>query len=433
LPHNINYFGLIVSVVIMVTVIDGQLTRTWNYIRGGVVHVISVYHDPLTGVRSAMLNHEEIPGSLGNSSMFMENSGHRILFSIRGVSGYIEIKKVGWFGFDYECIVGGEKLVELTQKISQSQGEEVYDIKIAEHRSGSDGYSEDMITWYLIETTRLADGYTNTVHRRFKDFVNLNSDIRQHFKGHHLLSSLPSLPERKSKMMTDHNDPAFLTERETQLQTYLTSLIRVPHVSDLTSTKAFLGLMEKVRETSLVFTTQTIGITLIPCDSPGTPAVIGFIQNPDSCMGLLAGDIVSKINGNATGSLTFNGVVRMLKHLPRPIVVHFVQALACPESDRSFRDKDAKQTPWKGDVLSSSETATFDDEADEARPVEHLPSFSADNSDTVGFVESSTPVQKQPAAVTGDQSSTYTSFRDTPSPRPNTSPSGGENEYVSFS
>jgi hypothetical protein len=148
-----------------VTMLDGQLSRTWNYVKNGGVHVIVLYHDPLTGVRSAMLDHEEILGSLGNSSVFMEKHGHRILFSVKGTPGYIEIKRSGWVSFEYECIVGGEKQVEITQVISQNQGQELYDIKIAEHRSGSDGYSEETITWYLIETTRLADGYTNTVHR----------------------------------------------------------------------------------------------------------------------------------------------------------------------------------------------------------------------------------------------------------------------------
>ena len=148
-----------------VSLLDGQLSRTWNYIKNSSIHVIVLYHDPLTGVRSAMLDHEEILGSLGNSSVFMESTGHRILFSVKGTPGYIEIKRSGWFGFDYSCVVGGEKQVEITQVISHNQGEEQYDIKIAEHQAGSDGYSEDTITWYLIETTRLSDDYTNTVHR----------------------------------------------------------------------------------------------------------------------------------------------------------------------------------------------------------------------------------------------------------------------------
>lgn len=206
-------------------------------------------------------------GSLGNSSIFMESSGHRILFSVKGVPGFIEIKRKGWFSFDYLCNVGGDQLPELTEKVTEVH-EESYDVKIAEHRSGSDGYSEDVITWYLVDTTRISDGQTNTVHRchpqsplllapcslltcrRFKDFVNLNSDVCENFRGHQLFSrsasptsarlllilsdhSLPAFPQKKLKLgcsfppapltfpsptVTDHTDPAFLTQRESQLQ-----------------------------------------------------------------------------------------------------------------------------------------------------------------------------------------------------------------------
>jgi hypothetical protein len=108
-------------------------------------------------------------GSLGTSSIFMESSGHRILFSVKGVPGFIEIKRKGWFSFDYLCNVGGDQLPELTEKVTEFQ-QESYDVKIAEHRSGSDGYSEDVITWYLVDTTRISDGQTNTVHR-FPSFL----------------------------------------------------------------------------------------------------------------------------------------------------------------------------------------------------------------------------------------------------------------------
>jgi hypothetical protein len=149
----------------MVSILDGQLTRTWNFVKNEQLHVISLYHDPMTGVRSATLDHEEIVDSLGTSSLLMETNGHRILFSIRGTSGYIEIKRSGWFGFSYSCNIGGETLTEITQQISKTQGQEVYDVKIIEHVSALDGYSEDFIVWYSIETTRVADGFTNTVHR----------------------------------------------------------------------------------------------------------------------------------------------------------------------------------------------------------------------------------------------------------------------------
>jgi hypothetical protein len=39
------------------------------------------------GVRSAMLNFEEIPSSLGNSSLLMESGGHKIPFSVENILG----------------------------------------------------------------------------------------------------------------------------------------------------------------------------------------------------------------------------------------------------------------------------------------------------------------------------------------------------------
>ena len=60
-------------------------TRTWQYALGTQLHIINLYHDTITGVRSAMLNHEEINGSLGMSTIAMNSTaGHRILFGIAG-------------------------------------------------------------------------------------------------------------------------------------------------------------------------------------------------------------------------------------------------------------------------------------------------------------------------------------------------------------
>lgn len=384
-----------------------------------MVHVVSLYHDPLTGVRSATLNHEEISGSLGTSSLLMESTGHRILFSIKGISGYIEIKRRGWFSFHYSCNIGGVNQVEITEEISLSQGQEIYDVKIIEYQSASDGYSEEMIVWYLVETTRLNDGFTNTVHRRFKDFSVLNSDIREHFKGHHLKSSLPDLPEKRSKLTTDHTSPVFLQQRETQLQIYLASLVRVPHVAEMISMKTFLGLMDKVRETSLMFSSPTLGLTLIPCESPGSPAVIGFVQNPDLCSLLTVGDIVSKINGSAVGTLSFDGVVRLLKHLPRPLIVHFVQALSCRDPSRitsqtTISHASISPPAWKGDAMTSTQSAFFEEShEDEDERLVNTPALNPSTAVSTGRpLLSPTPKRpQQPIDI-------YTSFKSTSSPSP---------------
>ena len=161
----------------MVTVFDGQLLRAWKCQLGGVTHSIHLYHDTITGVRSATLNHEEIKDSLGTSNLFMEATGHRILFNIRGTAGYVEIKRSGWVSFQYSCNVGGENILECTQQISAQQDVDMYTVGISGYKACNDGHNEEPVIWYTVETLRLADGCQNIVHRRFKDFSSLNSEI----------------------------------------------------------------------------------------------------------------------------------------------------------------------------------------------------------------------------------------------------------------
>ena len=40
--------------------------------------MINLFHDTLTGVRSALVDYEEVPDSLGTSTLLMESEGHKI-------------------------------------------------------------------------------------------------------------------------------------------------------------------------------------------------------------------------------------------------------------------------------------------------------------------------------------------------------------------
>ena len=45
----------------MATFFDGEVTRTWKLLdRAGKEHILSLYHDAMSGVRCAMLDFEEI-------------------------------------------------------------------------------------------------------------------------------------------------------------------------------------------------------------------------------------------------------------------------------------------------------------------------------------------------------------------------------------
>lgn len=109
----------------------------------------------------------------------------------------------------------------------------------------------------------------------------------------------------------------------------------------------------------------------------------------------------------------------MLKHLPRPIIVHFAQTLACPETESSKAAKKRQQS-WKGEIDPVP------------RP---LPSFSADNSENRGFEHSSLysplpPPQQQQQQRTFSTDSNYKKQSFTGNNNNNTANNNGE--YVSF-
>jgi hypothetical protein len=178
------------ALLAMVSVFEGQLTRTWFFQNEDKKHVLNLYHDTISGketkspwntrqlkftvfsnelhsfagVRSAMLDYQEIRGSLGNSSLLMDSKGHRIFFTIGKLPGYLEIKRSGWTGFEYGCVINDKVIKEVTQGVPENQ-DLLFQPKILESTFTSDQESEYSIAWYVIHTRRITDGVQTTVHR----------------------------------------------------------------------------------------------------------------------------------------------------------------------------------------------------------------------------------------------------------------------------
>jgi hypothetical protein len=293
-----------------------------------------------------MLDFNEIRGSTGNSSLLMDTKGHRIFFSVDNLPGYIEIKRSGWSGFTYACIINNARIPEATEVVADDQGD-VFAVKIVGTTTTQDEHSEHLISWYIVQTTRLADGAVTTIHRRFRDFAEYNSQVKQNFKGHHLRDMLPPLPEKPLKSLTDHKDPQFILDRQLKLETFLIAIVAVPHVAQMVCTKAFVGLMDRVKEYSVSFHVPQLGLSLIPYhtsnnqvakskaspqeayaqDDYNTPVVVGSILKPDVCVGITPGDTISKINGVPVAGTNFQGIIARIKLLPRPILIHFISVI----------------------------------------------------------------------------------------------------------
>lgn len=128
--------------------------------------------------------------------------------------------------------------------------------------------------------------------------------------------------------------------------------------------KAFLGLMDDVKEYSLSFHAPTLGMSLVPGggkpEVEGVAVLVGTIEKSDTASVVQTGDAISKINGIPVAGLNFNGenrpthsphplslsslpippspplfsgVVARIKLLPRPMIVHFIQVIGAKPSD----------------------------------------------------------------------------------------------------
>ena len=210
------------------------------------------------------------------------------------------------------------------------------------------------ITWYAVKTTRLSDGIVTIVHRRFKEFAELNSQCKQNLKGNHLRSSLPPLPDKPLKFTTDHSDMNFINQRKIELSNFLRQLISVPHVSEMNCLKAFLGIINHVREFSVLFTLPQLGLQLQPNERiKSTPVIVGNVLNAEQCPGIFTGDAVSKINGVPIVGMNFKGVVQKIKLYPRPLIIHFIQLIGKKGHDVINVSEDSTSSNQ-----SSSEKAT---------------------------------------------------------------------------
>ena len=126
------------------------------------------------GVRSAMMDYQEIKGSTGNSSLLMDSKGHRIFFTLEDLPGYLEIRRSGWAGFDYSCVINDKVIPEATQTV-RTDHEIIFRPKIVETTFTQDEASDGSIAWYVVRTTRLTDNVTTTVHRQATHFFKRGS------------------------------------------------------------------------------------------------------------------------------------------------------------------------------------------------------------------------------------------------------------------
>ena len=230
------------------------------------------------------------------------------------------------------------------------------------------------IVWYLLEThASKGDEIAQTrVHRRFRDFADVDEGVHSALAGHHVRSSVPRLPQKKIKVFVDHNDASFLEQRQRDLDSYVAKLVHVPHVWATPLAGPFVGVANNVREYSVVFPERVLGFTMGKCQNSNDndfPAFVASCRPPDCPVDVKVGDLLSKISGRSVANLTFPECINAIKHSQRPIMLHFLATLGSVHSDPLMRPQgaDARAPP-----LASADPFAGDFENDVDNPFNPL-------------------------------------------------------------
>lgn len=258
--------------------------------------------------------------------VFAENR-HGTIFFQAACEGMLPVPSVYRFALYVE---GESPLDEGSKKGTNEEGK---DFKIWVTKADVNG---DEVVWYRIDTRRISTGMEVAVHRRFRDFHFLHSQLLNHFKGTHLAKSMPQPPAKGIKWLQDHLDPDFVEERRQALESYMKKLLLFPRVGQIQDMHDFLGLMGgRLRETSLMFGIGPLGLKMM---RKGTGVsrcgVVQFntvsngegqqVMGPAEASGLVCiGDSVTKVQGDDVTQHEYDEIIQMIRTANRPLLLHF--------------------------------------------------------------------------------------------------------------
>jgi hypothetical protein len=263
-----------------------------------------------------------------------------------GKSGSVTIAPASG-GFTYTCYYGGEVVEEENEAGSKRVAERLWEIDVEAAELGHDESGKEVV-WYIVNTTRTTDRQSTRVHRRFRDFWAFNDQIRSAYKGSALFTSLPDMPSRTFKFLSNQRSPEFIEERRHQLHEFMIKLMQVPRVATNPDFCVFVGILDGVRESSVRFAPGPLGLTVgKDGDHVG---VLGFKALPDGSVSpaesagcVQIGDRLSKVNGADVLDDSYAMIVNKIKTAKRPMIIHFLgyatsTATSSPAADATATD-----------------------------------------------------------------------------------------------
>jgi hypothetical protein len=162
----------------------------------------------------------------------------------------VTVWPTGKVGYLYTCKVNGELIPDSTMVPMEPSFQPEFQITVpgvirsSEEEEEQDDGDKGVGIYYRVDTIRTRDGKGACNLRRFKQFAELNSNLKSSIYGCHMVQSLPKFPAKGIKMIKRHDDPAFVEDRRKRLAEYLTFLSRIQLISRNAEFLRFLGIAD---------------------------------------------------------------------------------------------------------------------------------------------------------------------------------------------
>ena len=309
------------------SVFAGVVNRTWIIPAQGRQVKAQLVHNTISGSRELFVASERVPGSDGSTTAVSKPT--QIFFDIDGGRGIVRLVPRGG-RFEYSLFFNDTLIPEESVRgISRADDD-------AEHRltitvEGADiasGSGDSAVVWYRMHNKRNSDGEETVVHRRFSNFVDLFDTVSASYKGTQLYDSLPQPPSRAG-WFTDHFSPDFIEQRRMELESFMEKLATFPRIQDNEEFLVFAGLVDRTRETSVIFPPGALYMTIRA--SREFAEVAGFKRTEAGELGpaeasgrVRPGDAISKVNGENVISLPYESLVARIRAARRPLLLHFL-------------------------------------------------------------------------------------------------------------
>jgi len=250
-----------------------MVARAWlvpyedaTYGRRPLLATIYLTHNNVTGQLVLDVRAESKVVVDGGRARVVVGKGHTIPFSVGSNVGRCSVHPKTT-GFEYSCTFGGEQIVEVQRRpVVWLEALQPSHVSVAvqdrvEFRAGKNYYS------LVVQ----ADGQEPVVYRkRYSEFAEVHDRMRQAYVGSHLRASLPAPPAKILNPFFDQLEPAFVQNRQVELNDYVKKIITVPRALAMPALLDFLGLQLRAPSSAE------------PVDLLAPPASVDLLAPPSS-------------------------------------------------------------------------------------------------------------------------------------------------------